>query len=398
MLKPCLFLAILVTVSLACNRGEAPGPTQQAPTVQPVLVETTSTTQPTDVPKNTATPKPTQLPTPTEPPIPTETPVPTETPEASPPGMSRSNPFPANELASVPNWDVQVLEVKRGDEAWQEIQAADYNALAAYEGMEYLLIKLYVKSTYADSEEHNINLCNFSITGDRLNLYTCGSAPVVGPKPQLDADLTTGGEAEGWAQFMVAQGEGNMILVFDEAMSFEGDAVRFIALDEGASTSVAPDLAEIKPNDLGTDQSDPAPINETAITEDWEVTVLEVVRGDEAWNMVKEASSNNEPPPSGVEFIAVRSRVRLINSEDNPQLVFGNGGLYATTGSADVVYEDSMVMYLPDPALVCFVYPGGECEGWSVLEIGVGETGVMLIFQPTLEANGLNTRYLSLEE
>ena len=146
---------------------------------------------------------------------------------------------------------MQVLEVIRGEEAWKAIQAANYDNVAAYAGMEYLLIKLYVKSTYADSEEHNINLCNFGVAGDRLNLYTCGSAPVVGPKPQLDFDLVRGGEAEGWAQFMVAQGEGNMILVFDEAMNFDGDSEWFIALDEGALASVSPDLAEIEPNDLG---------------------------------------------------------------------------------------------------------------------------------------------------
>jgi hypothetical protein len=197
---------------------------------------------------------------------------------------------------------------------------------------------------------------------------------------------------------MVAQGEGNMILVFDETMNFDGGAEWFIALDEGASTSVSLDLAEIIPNDLGTDRSDPAPINEKVITEDWEVTVLEVVRGDEAWRMANEASSNNEPPASGMEYIAVYSRVRSISSEDNPKLVFGNGGLFATTGSENVVYDDSAVMYLPDPALACFVYPGGECEGWSILEVGVGETDVMLIFQPVLDSNELNKRYLSLEE
>ena len=312
--------------------------------------------------------------------------------------MSRSNPFPANQLASLPNWDVQVLEVIRGEEAWKAIQATYDTNIPPYEGMEYLLIKLYVKSTYADSEDHNINLCNFSVTGDHLNLYTCGSAPVIGPKPQLDFNLVSGAEAEGWAQFMVAQGEGNMILVFDEEMNFDGDSEWFIALDEGASTSVSPDLVEIKPNDLGTDRSDPAPMNVKVITEDWEVTVLEVVRGDEAWRMVKEASSNNEPPASGMEFIAIKSRVRSINSEDIPRLVFGNGGLYAITGSENVVYGDSPVMYLPDPALACFVYPGGECEGWSVFEIGAGETGVILIFQPTLDPAELNKRYLSLEE
>ncbi len=399
MLKACLFLSVVwATVSVACIMGGAQNPALPASTVQPAPVEPTNTTLPTAVLENTATPTPTELPPITETLVSANTPVSTNTPVASPPGMSRSNPFPANELASLPNWDVQVLEVIRGEEAWKAIQSANYDNIAAYEGMEYLLIKLYVKSTYADSEEHNINLCNFSAAGDRLNLYSCGSAPVIGPKPQLDFDLVRGEEAEAWAQFMVAQGEGNMILVFDEAMNFDGGSEWFIALDEGASTSVSPDLAEIKPNDSGTDRSNPAPMNEKVITEDWEVTVLEVVRGDEAWRMANEASSNNEPPASGMEYIAVNSRVRSIHSEDDPLLVFGNGGLYATTGSENVIYDNLAVMYLPDPALACFVYPGGECEGWSILEVGVGETEVMLIFQPMLNSNELNKRYISLEE
>ncbi len=391
--KPLLiFVLILAIISLACNLGSAAEATQPAPTAEQAQVEPTSTLASTAAPEATATPEP------TEPPAPTETPIPTETPVAAPPGMSRSNPFPAAELVSAPNWDIQVLEVKRGEEAWKEIQVAyDYNA-AASEGMEYLLVKLHVKSTYADSEEHNLNYCDFNATGDRLLQYTCGSAPVIGPEPQLDATLFTGGEAEGWVQFMVAQGEGDMILVFDEAMNFEENTERFIALDDGASISISPDLAAIKPNDLGTERSNPAPINEKVITEDWEVTVLEVVRGDEAWTLVKEANSFNEPPAEGLEYIVVRTQVRFIGTEEKPQLIFGNGGYYTTTGSANVVYDDTTFIIPPSPVLTCTAYPGGECEGWSVLEAGTGETGVVLVFEPILDFSGLNQRYLSLEE
>jgi hypothetical protein len=386
------FAAIIAIVSLACNLSGGAAPTQPALTAEQVQAEPTSTLAATAAPEATATPVPTEAPPPTE------TPIPTDTPVASPPGMSRSNPFPATELVSAPNWDLQVLEIKRGEEAWKEIQAAyDYNVEAA-EGMEYLLVKLHVKSTYADSEEHNINYCDFNATGERLIQYTCGSAPVIGPEPQLDATLFTGGEADGWAQFMVAQGEGDMILVFDEAMNFEENSERFIALDEGASISISPDLEAIKPNDLGKERSNPAPINEKVITEDWEVTVLEVVRGQEAWNILKEANSYNEPPKDGLEYIVVRTQVRFIGTEEKPQLIYGNGGFYTTTGSANVVYDDTTFVIPPNPVLTCMAYPGGECEGWSVLEAGVGETEVVLIFEPILDFSGLNKRYLSLEE
>jgi len=144
---------------------------------------------PTPVPP-TATPIP---PTPTPVP-PTATPVP-PTPTPPPVGMSRSNPAPRTNVVSAPNWDVQALEVVRGDEAWQAIQAANQFNEPPPDGWEYILVKLWVKSTASDSEDHSIGSGDFKITGDRLLRYT--SASVVEPDPPLDAKLFAEGETEG---------------------------------------------------------------------------------------------------------------------------------------------------------------------------------------------------------
>ena len=39
----------------------------------------------------------------------------------------------------------------------------------------------------------------------------------------------------------------------------------------------------------------------------------------------------------------------------------------------------------PDPAINISLFPGGEYEGWLVLQAGQGETGVMLVFTQVLE-------------
>ena len=284
---PILLITLVILVSLACGSSSTVSPT--SPAAVQVNPESTSGNQPqlTTPPEPTNTPKPTSVP-------PTPTPLPI--------GLNRSNPYAITELVSAPNWDVQVLETVRGDAAWQAIQSANQFNDPAPEGMEYLLAKIHAKCTYADSEEHSISGYDLNVTGDRLIQYS--PASVVDPDPSLDAQLYKDGETEGWVSFAVGQGERNLMLIIDELANFNDDRIRFIALDEGASISVDPDLSEIAFTDLGKDRTSPAPFGETIITEDWKANFLEVVRGDEAWTMIQAVNQFNELPADGMEYVA----------------------------------------------------------------------------------------------
>ncbi len=368
MLFPMLAILTLLLASLACGAG------------------TTSPTQPAQ--DNQAQVEP------SAPLEPTKTPEPPPTPTPAPIGLSRNNPFPRTDLISAPNWDVQVIEMKRGEDAWKDIQTANMFNEAAPDGMEYLLIKIHAKSTYADSEEHTIGGCDFDVTGDRLVSYTCGMASVVAPDPQLDATLFSGGETEGWVAYLVAQGEGSLMLVVDEILNFESDAKRYIALDDGASISISPDLASITPTDAGKDRNTPAPRTEKTITEDWELSIVEVVRGDGAWKMIQEANQFNEPPLEGFEYIAVKVHVRYIGTEDKAEFI--DGSFFKSTGSAGVLYDAPTVVD-PSPQLDISLYPGGEYEGWIVVQASQGETNMSLVFEPLFDFSGGNKRFISLE-
>jgi hypothetical protein len=287
------------------------------------------------------------------------------------------------------------MEIKRGEEAWKAIQAANPFNEAAPNGMEFLLVKLHVKSTYTDSDTHSISSCDFDVTGDHFIKYTCGMAIVVEPEPKLDAKLYGGGESEGWAAYAVGQGEKNLELVFNEMMNFDSNAIRYIALDEGASISVSPDLAKIKKSDLGMVKNNPAARSEKLITDDWEISLIEVVRGDEAWTMVQKANQFNDPPAEGMEYIAVKIHARYIGTTDEAENI--DGSSFNTTGSANVLYDLPTVVD-PDPSLDISLYPGGEYEGWAVLQAAKGETGVLLVFKPLLDLFGNNQGFISLEQ
>ena len=180
---------------------------------------------------------------------------------------------------------VQVREIVRGDEAWNSLKEANQFNDPPGEGMEYILIKLYVKSTKTDEETQSIAGSDFKLTGDHLVQYS--SASVVKPNPALDADLYTGGETEGWIAFEVSVNEGNLILVIDKLFSFDDDLTRFLAIDDGAVLTVDKELDLVAPTAIGINKSNPALLGEIVVSEDWEITVLEVIRGDAAWTMVQ---------------------------------------------------------------------------------------------------------------
>lgn len=362
-----LFSALLFLLAASCAYGsEAASPTMER--IRPTTVQVTG------------------VPKPTPPPIP-----PTATPQ--PVGMSRSNPVPCSETVSVPNWDVQVVEVVRGDEAWLAIDAANMFNQPPPEGMEYLLVRLHVRCTYADGDEHSIGGSDFRVTGDRLIEYF--NATVVEPDPRLDAYLFADGETEGWSAYLVGQGEGSLILIVDELPASAEDQRRYIALDEGASIAVAPELGEIRPTDLGEERGSPAPLGQTVTTEDWEVTVLEVVRGADAWSMVQEANRFNDPPLEGMEYIAVRIRARYISTVDEAAPV-DDLFYFKSTGDAGVLYDLPGVIE-PSPALDARLFPGGQYEGWVILQAGQGESGMMAVFAPLFDFSSRNRRFLSLE-
>jgi len=322
----------------------------------------------------------------------TPAPEPAAAPAPAPIGMGRSNPFPRSQAVSAPNWDFQVLEVVRGDGAWQAVQAANQFNEPPPAGMEYLLVKLRVKSTHTDSEEHLIGESDFKVTGDRLTEYSTAFA--VSPDPQLDAQLFAGGETEGWAIYLIGQGESSLILFIDELLSLEGNRRRYVALDEGASISVSPELAAIQPTDLGQDRVVPAPFSQTVTAEDWEVTILEVIRGDPAWATLQNANQLNAPPAEGMEYILARVRVRYISTTDASQGM--DDYSFRTTGSASVLYDHPSVV-APDPALDVDLFPGGQYEGWAVMQAAIGETGLVAVFDPLFELSGRNKRFLSLQ-
>ncbi len=307
-------------------------------------------------------------------------------------GLNRGTPYPRPQVVAAPNWDVTVLDMMRGDTAWRSLRAANPLTDPAPAGMEYLLVKMRARSAYADRGVHSIGRYDFRVTGDRLVNYP--HASVVPPAPALDAALAAGGETEGWVPYLVGIGEGNLILIFDELANTSDADLRFIALDDSASITVAPTLAALSPTDIGREKNTPAALGQKMVNEDWEITVQEVIRGEAARRMVDGANLTSKPLADGREYAAARVHVRYIGTEDAS--VPTQYLLFRTMGGLNVLYDHPSVVD-PTPALDAALFPGGEAEGWVATQVAKGETGIMLVIDVRDDFAGTAKRFASLE-
>jgi len=314
----------------------------------------------------------------------------TPTPIPAKPGMGRDNPYPVGQSILAPNWNVQVVGMQRGQDAQDSLEQANSTTMTPPTNFEYLLVKIKVRCTYADKEQHSISASDFKVTGDRLIAYS--PLDVTVPDPPLDNVLQAGEEAQGWAAFMVGRNEHDLILAVDEIANDSPDRLRYIALEDGASISIPPNLSATQATDVGTAPSQPAPLNAKVVTNEWEVSVLDVIKGKTAIDMVM-ANSYNLPPDDGMQYIVVKVYVRYRSTVDRP---IGVDNYYFTdTDSTGTTYDFTSVIS-PSPALDVSLFPGGEYAGYVVVQSSLNSSNLTLVFQSVDDTTGESLRYISL--
>ncbi|MFQ5420444.1 MAG: hypothetical protein ACE5EY_08785, partial [Anaerolineae bacterium] len=217
-----------------------------------------------------------------------ETAVPDGFPTLTPtpnPGLSRANPLPVGSDVSLGDWHIEVLETMRGDDAWEQIRRANSNNEPPEQNEEYFLVRYRIQNQSSDPDDAYLGL---HVTGDNLVLHYSFYADVVPPEPRLETDLPGGGESEGWMAYRIWRGESNLILVVDSLLEHDIPP-QYLALESGAA--ILPNqgaLESIPATNVGEDMREPAPLGQLVTGEDWQVTVLEAVSGDEAWQRIYE--------------------------------------------------------------------------------------------------------------
>lgn len=108
-------------------------------------------------------------------------------------------------------------------------------------------------------------------------------------------------------------------------------------------------------------------------------TVLEVVRGEEAWLMAQAAHSTNDPPPDGYEYIVALLDVTYHTGDG----VFDIADFYTATVTNNEVIDHLDTRW---DAPCCFdqpfsfeLLPGGSGTGWATFLATVGDPSPLML-------------------
>ena len=157
---------------------------------------------------------------------------------------------------------------------------------------------------------------------------------------------------------------------------------------------------------LGTSQDRPAPVGTTIKTKlergdrysapevySLEITLLETIRGEEAWRRVSAEGITHEPPRSGFEYLLVRARFgyfskgRGFGHEKEPYTIEPD---YFVSVAADggTPLKVPALQRQPEPPLIGVPFsPGDTKEGWIVLQVEEAETNPLIIFKREYREN-----------
>ena len=164
---------------------------------------------------------------------PTHEVIPTLEPAAAPEYGSRSSPVPFlqpmplvyNEAA---NFDIQVLSVIRGQEAFQALLDENQFNDPPLEGMEYMLVKIGVDYLTSNQQDLLVEISSYDFKSVSNNQILDSPFAMV-PEPELDVSLFPGGHGEGFIALQVYANDPAPLIVFNQLFD---DNMFFFAIQQ----------------------------------------------------------------------------------------------------------------------------------------------------------------------
>ncbi len=110
-----------------------------------------------------------------------------------------------------------------------------------------------------------------------------------------------------------------------------------------------------------------------------DITVVQVLRGEPAWNVIREAYRFNLPPVPGTEYMLAWIRIDYTRGPEGHtdwvnQLDFG---LLSSEGHD---YYIPFNLRPPQPFLSARLYPGARIEAWTIWQVDVSDPAPLLVF------------------
>ena len=117
------------------------------------------------------------------------------------------------------------------------------------------------------------------------------------------------------------------------------------------------------------------------------ITLVNYLRGDQAWSLIQAANMFNDPPEAGYEYILARIRFEYLTGP-TPDTAYDVSPVWFDAVSSSGYQYDTVSVVEPDPSIDSYLYPGASHEGWASFQVAVDDTGPVMTFGRKYDGTG----------
>ena len=159
-----------------------------------------------------------------------------------------------------------------------------------------------------------------------------------------------------------------------------GDGAAAVEKGNGSATSPTSSLA-------GLSRSNPAPLGQVvaysidAFIEKYtaDITVEQVIRGDEAWKMIESANMFNSPAPEGHEYLLAKINFKVASNKIADTRVNISSYNFTLVSKDGKDYEAGLIVQ-PEPSFEASLYAGASHTGWAAFKVKTDDSDPLLTF------------------
>ncbi|MGD0779489.1 MAG: DUF4352 domain-containing protein [Dehalococcoidales bacterium] len=142
----------------------------------------------------------------------------------------------------------------------------------------------------------------------------------------------------------------------------------------------------------------PVPLGQSAVNaEGIQITVVDFVTGDDAWEIIKNANSVNVPPDKGMQYILITIKLKNVSSREEPYMFWGTY-FDLVGGSGKVFHAYDINIIYPTKGiyqkLEGELNHGDEVTGSVHFYVPQNETGLTLVWS---DYYGYNKLYFAIK-
>ncbi|MDF2651810.1 MAG: hypothetical protein K0Q73_7615 [Paenibacillus sp.] len=119
-----------------------------------------------------------------------------------------------------------------------------------------------------------------------------------------------------------------------------------------------------------------------------QVTISQIIRGDEAWSMIQSTNQFNEAPKDGFEYLLAKAKVSITaNNKAADGAVDIWSGDFTLVSAAGTDY-DRLSVVLPDPGIDANIYAGSSKEGWVAFQVKKDDLSPVISYARKYDGTG----------